>query len=237
MTLPVLTHPTFELEIPSTKEKVTCRPFLVKEEKILLLAQESGNPNDMIKAVKQIISNCIIEGEVNLSAAPTFDIEFIFLRLRSNSVGQTAKFSINDEDTKQEVDIEVDLNQVNVVFPEGHQPDIKLNDDVSLMMKYPTYATLEKLSLSDMNTVGTEITFDMIKSCIDKIYVGDEEVHELKDYSKKEVNDFVDSFSTDNFQDVQNFFDTMPKLEHKIEYKVGKKTKTRVLSGLADFFS
>ena len=237
MTLPVLTHPTFELEIPSTKEKVTCRPFLVKEEKILLLAQESGNPNDMIKAVKQIISNCIIEGEVNLSAAPTFDIEFIFLRLRSNSVGQTAKFSINDEDTKQEVDIEVDLNQVNVVFPEGHQPDIKLNDDVSLMMKYPTYATLEKLSLSDMNTVGTEITFDMIKSCIDKIYVGDEEVHELKDYSKKEVNDFVDSFSTDNFQDVQNFFDTMPKLEHKIEYKVGKKTKTKVLSGLADFFS
>jgi len=237
MALPVLTHPTFELEIPSTKEKITCRPFLVKEEKILLLAQESGNPNDMIKAVKQIINNCIIEGDVNVKAAPTFDIEFIFLRLRSNSVGQTAKFSITDTDTNQEIDIEVDLNEVNVLFPEEHEPNIKLNDDVSLMMRYPTYDTLEKISQLEDDVLGTEVTFDMIKNCIDKIYVGDEEVHELKDYSKKEVNDFIDSFDTDNFKEIQSFFDTMPKLEHTVEYKSGKKTKTKVLSGLADFFS
>ena len=105
------------------------------------------------------------------------------------------------------------------------------------MMRYPTYKSLEVIAKSGNTNVTTEITFDMIKSCIDKIYVGDEEVLELKDYSKKEVNDFVDSFTSENFQDVQNFFDTMPKLEHKIEYKVGKKNKTRVLSGLADFFS
>ena len=237
MALPILTHPTFELEIPSTKEKITCRPFLVKEEKILLLAQESGNPSDMIKSVKQIMTNCIVEGSMDVGNAPTFDIEYIFLRLRANSVSQTAKFTINDEETSEEIVAEVDLNTVEVQFDKNHKRDIKLNNDVSLMMRYPTYKSLEVIAKSGNTNVTTEITFDMIKSCIDKIYVGDEEVLELKDYSKKEVNDFVDSFTSENFQDVQNFFDTMPKLEHKIEYKVGKKNKTRVLSGLADFFS
>ena len=237
MALPILTHPTFELEIPSTKEKITCRPFLVKEEKILLLAQESGNPSDMIKSVKQIMTNCIVEGSMDVGNAPTFDFEYIFLRLRANSVGQTAKFTINDEETSEEIVAEVDLNTVEVQFDKNHKRDIKLNNDVSLMMRYPTYKSLEVIAKSGNTNVTTEITFDMIKSCIDKIYVGDEEVLELKDYSKKEVNDFVDSFTSENFQDVQNFFDTMPKLEHKIEYKVGKKNKTRVLSGLADFFS
>ena len=237
MALPVLTHPTFELEIPSTKEKITCRPFLVKEEKILLLAQESGNPNDMIKAVKQIMTNCIIEGTMDVGNAPTFDIEFIFLRLRANSVGQTSKFTIIDEETSEEIVNEVDLNAVEVQFNKDHTPDVKLNNDVNLTMKYPTYKSLELMAKTGETDMTTEVTFDMIKSCIDKIYVGDEEVHELKDYSKKEVNDFIDSFTSENFRDVQAFFDTMPKLEHTIEYKVGKKNKTRVLSGLADFFS
>ena len=119
MALPVLKHPTFELEVPSTKERITCRPFLVKEEKVLLLAQESGNPNDMINAVKQIIGNCIVEGEVDLATAPTFDLEFIFLRLRANSVGQTSKFSITDEESGKEIPIEVNLNDVVVEFTEG----------------------------------------------------------------------------------------------------------------------
>ena len=237
MALPVLTHPTFELEIPSTKEKITCRPFLVKEEKILLLAQESGNPNDMIKAVKQIMTNCIIEGTMDVGNAPTFDIEFIFLRLRANSVGQTSKFTIIDEETSEEIVNEVDLNAVEVQFNKDHTPNVKLNNDVNLTMRYPTYKSLELMAKTGETDMTTEATFDMIKSCIDKIYVGDEEVHELKDYSKKEVNDFIDSFTSENFRDVQAFFDTMPKLEHTIEYKVGKKNKTRVLSGLADFFS
>ena len=235
MALPVLKHPTFELEVPSTKEKISCRPFLVKEEKVLLLAQESGNPNDMIKAVKQIINNCIIEGEVNLNTAPTFDVEFIFLRLRANSVGQTAKFTIADEEAAEGVPVEVDLNTVEVQFTEDHSTDVKLNDNISLLMKYPTYVALEAIAKSGEMT--TQVTFDMIKECIDKIYVGDEEVHELKDYSKKEVDEFIESFNTENFKDVQNFFDTMPKLEHTVKYKVGKKNKEKVLSGLADFFS
>ena len=235
MALPVLKHPTFELEVPSTKEKISCRPFLVKEEKVLLLAQESGNPNDMIKAVKQIINNCIIEGEVNLNTAPTFDVEFIFLRLRANSVGQTAKFTIADEEAAEGVPVEVDLNTVEVQFTEDHSTDVKLNDDISLLMKYPTYVALEAIAKSGEMT--TQVTFDMIKECIDKIYVGDEEVHELKDYNKKEVDEFIESFNTENFKDVQNFFDTMPKLEHTVKYKVGKKNKQKVLSGLADFFS
>lgn len=235
MALPVLKHPTFELEVPSTKEKISCRPFLVKEEKILLLAQESGNPNDMINGVKQIISNCIIEGEVDLNSAPTFDIEFIFLRLRANSVGQTAKFSIADEEAAEGIPVEVDLNTVEVKFNKDHTSDIKLNDDISLLMKYPTYVSLE--SIAKGGELTTQVTFDMIKECIDKIYVGDEEVHELKDYNKKEVDEFIESFNTENFKDVQNFFDTMPKLEHTVKYKVGKKNKQKVLTGLADFFS
>ena len=236
MALPVLKHPTFELEVPSTKEVITCRPFLVKEEKILLLAQESGNPNDMINAVKQIISNCIVNGEVEIATAPTFDIEFIFLRLRANSVGQTSKFSVSDEEAAEEIPVEVNLNDVNVQFTEDHSTDVKLNNDVSLLMRYPTYTTLEKIAAIG-GDMGAAVTFDMIKHCIDKIYVGDEEVHELKDYSKKEVDTFVDSFTTENFQDIQTFFDTMPKLQHTIKYKVGKKNKHKVLSGLADFFS
>ena len=235
MSLPVINTPTYELVVPSTKEKLTYRPFLVKEEKILLLAQESGNPNDMINAVKQIISNCIVEGEVDLNTSPTFDIEFIFLRLRANSVGQTAKFSITDEEAAEGIPIEVDLNTVEVQFNKDHTSDIKLNDDVSLLMKYPTYVSLE--SIAKGGEMNTQVTFEMIKECIDKIYVGDEEVHELKDYSKKEVDQFIESFNTENFKDVQNFFDTMPKLEHTIKYKVGKKNKQKVLAGLADFFS
>ena len=236
MALPVLKHPTFELEVPSTKERITCRPFLVKEEKVLLLAQESGNPNDMINAVKQIIGNCIVEGEVDLATAPTFDLEFIFLRLRANSVGQTSKFSITDEESGKEIPIEVNLNDVVVEFTEGHKPDVMLNNDVSLLMRYPTYTSLERIAAAG-GEMGAAVTFDMIEQCIDKIYVGDEEVHELKDYSKKEVSEFIDSFTTENFQDVQKFFDSMPKLQHTINYKVGKKNKQKVLSGLADFFS
>ena len=235
MALPVLKHPTFELEIPSTKEKIKCRPFLVKEEKILLLAQESGNANDMISATKQIINNCIVEGDIDLNASPTFDIELIFLRLRSNSVGQTAKLMLTDEDANEPIPVEVDLNTVEVEFNDAHTSDIKLNNDVSLLMKYPTYTAYE--NLAGVENMGAEVTFDMIKLCIDKIYVGDEEVHELKDYSKKEVNDFLESFNTENFRDIQSFFDTMPQLKHTVKYKVGKKNKQRVLSGLADFFS
>ena len=234
MALPVLSHPTFDLTIPSSKEKVVYRPFLVKEEKILLLAQEANEVKDLTRSVKQIINNCIVEGELDVQNAPTFDLGYIFLKLRANSVSDLAKFKISDEETQKEVDIELDLKDVEIHYTDGHDSKIKLNDVVSLQMKYPTYDTIGTI---DENVNQVKATFDMIKACIDKVLVGEDEVHEFKDYSNSEVDAFIDSLTSQNFQDVQKFFDTMPRLEHTVEYKIGKRTKTRTFSGLADFFT
>ena len=185
MALPIMKHPTFELTVPSTKETLKYRPFLVKEEKILLLAQGSNNSKDLISAVKQI-------GMAKL---------------------------------------ELDLNLVEVQHNEGHTNIIKLDNDVHLEMKYPTYTTLSSLETDDI----METTFGMIEKCIDKVVQG-EEVMELKDFSKAEVKEFLDSLTSQNFRDIQKFFDEMPKLQHTVEYKVGKKTKSRTFTGLADFF-
>jgi len=233
MALPVLKHLTFELTVPSTQQKITYRPFLVKEEKILLLSQASDKMSDLIRSVKQIINNCIIEGDINIDVLPTFDIEYIFLKLRSNSVDDIAKFKFTDDEYKKEIDIELDLKEVEVVRPEGHNPLVELGDNVKLQMKYPTYDMLSKYG------DGAEVvkaTFEMIKVCVAQIIVGEDEVHEFKDYTVSEVDTFIDSLTSQNFRDIQTFFDTMPKLEHTVEYKVGKRTEKKVLSGLADFF-
>ena len=230
MALPIIKHPTFELKVPSTGNNLRYRPFLVKEEKILLLAQGSNESKDLVSAVKQIVNNCIVEGDVNVDAAPTFDLEYIFLKLRAASVGEIAKFTLNEDDGKEAV-VEFDLNDVEVKSGEGHTNMVDLGDDISLQMKYPTYTTLGNLKGS--STV--DITFEMIEKCIDKVIQG-EEVSELKDYSKAEVKEFLDSLTSQNLRDIQNFFDTLPKLEHTVEYKVGKDKKTKTFSGLADFF-
>ena len=233
MGLPVLKHPTFELTVPSTNQKITYRPFLVKEEKILLLSQASNKLKDVIRSVKQIINNCVLEGEVNVDILPTFDIEYIFLKLRANSVNDIAKFKIPDEETKKDVNIELDLKDVEIYRPEGHNSLIDVGDNVKLQMRYPTYDALEKFGEGQETA---KATFDMIKVCIDQVLVGEDEVHQFKDYSEKEVDTFVESLSSKAFVDVQKFFDTMPRLEHTVEYKIGKRTEKKVFSGLADFF-
>ena len=171
---------------------------------------------------------------MDVQNAPTFDLEYIFLKLRANSVSDLAKFKISDEETQKEVDIELDLKDVEIHYTDGHDSKIKLNDVVSLQMRYPTYETIGTI---DENVNQVKATFDMIKACIDKVLVGEDEVHEFKDYSNSEVDAFIDSLTSQNFQDVQKFFDTMPRLEHTVEYKIGKRTKTRTFSGLADFFT
>ena len=236
MALPVLQHPTFELTVPSTGEKVIYRPFLVKEEKILLLSQASAKLDDLVRSVKQIINNCIVEGNINVDALPTFDIEYIFLKLRAHSVSDLAKFSIPDDESKKAIDIEFDLKDVEIVRTEGHTNIIELQNGVKLEMKYPTYDTL---TMFGEGAQVAQATFDMIKVCIDKVVVGDgeqQEVYEFKDYTDKEVDAFVDSLTSQAFRDVQEFFDTMPRLEHTIEYKAGKRTKKKTFVGLADFF-
>ncbi len=230
MALPIMKHPTFELTVPSTKAKLKYRPFLVKEEKILLLAQGSNNPKDLIQAVKQIVTNCIIEGDVDVDNSPTFDLEYIFLKLRANSVSDVAKFTLTEE-TGEESKIELDLNTVEVQHTKDHTNIIDLGDGVHLEMKYPTYTTLGSVTSEDV----VEVTFGMIERCIDKVIQG-EEVMELKDFSKADVKEFLDSLTSQNFRDIQKFFDEIPKLQHTVEYKVGKEKKTRTFTGLADFF-
>jgi hypothetical protein len=221
------------LTVPSTQQKITYRPFLVKEEKILLLSQASDKLDDLVRSVKQIINNCILSGEANVDALPTFDIEYIFLKLRANSVNDIASFRITDEESKKEIKIDLDLKDVEVLNTEGHKDIVDLGDNVKLQMKYPTYDMLTKFG--DGGEV-VQATFDMIKVCVAQILVGEDEVHEFKDYTTSEVDGFIDSLTSQNFKDVQNFFDTMPRLEHSVEYKVGKRTETKVFSGLADFF-
>ena len=202
MGLPILQHPTFELTIPSTNKSLTYRPFLVKEEKVLLLAQESDEMKDLTRAIKQILKNCIVDGEIDLEAAPTFDIEYMFLHLRANSVSNKAKFNINDPESKKPIVVELDLKEVNVQHNDDHNSLIKLDDKVSLQMKYPTYETISLFDNMD-NMVDT--TFGMIKYCVDKVLVGEEEVYEFKDYSDKEIDEFIDSLTTEHFKNIQTF--------------------------------
>ena len=230
MALPIMKHPTFELTVPSTKSILKYRPFLVKEEKILLLAQGSNQTKDLISAVKQIVSNCVIEGDIDVDKAPTFDLEYIFLKLRANSVSDIAKFTLTEEGGEQSK-IEIDLNQVEIQHTENHSNIVDLGNGVHLEMRYPTYTTLSNLK----NTNAVDVTFEMIEKCIDKVIQG-EEVMELKDFSKADVKEFLDSLTSQNFRDIQAFFDGIPKLQHTVEYKVGKEKKSRTFTGLADFF-
>jgi hypothetical protein len=238
MALPVMKHPTFELTVPSTKERLRYRPFLVKEEKILLLAQQSGQSSEMIHAVKQIISNCMIEGNIDIERSPTFDVEYMFLKLRSNSISDAAKFRFMDEGQEEPVEVEIDLDDVEVKFTKGHSNQIKVNEDILLEMKYPTYDDLSK-SVEDDKASAVDITFDMISRCVDKVYEGsgDEQVvYQFNDFSVDEQKEFIDGLSSEAFKSLQSFFEKLPKLTHDVKYKVGKKTKTRTFSGIADFF-
>ena len=233
MTLPIINTPTYELEVPSTKEKITYRPFLVKEEKLLLAAMETGEgEGDLVRALKQIITNCLIS-EINLDNMATFDMEYIFLNLRAKSVGEVAKVTVlcpDDEET--EVTLEIPLDDINVSFTEGHTNKITLTDSIGMTMKYPDFnlASLQR-------ETGAEYLFDMIKGCIAQITEG-ETIYERVDFNDKELDTFIDSLSTKQLEPVQQFFETMPKLKHevKVTNPKTKKKSTITLEGLDAFF-
>jgi len=236
MALPKLTTPTYELEVPSTDEKIKYRPFLVREEKILLMSMESGKNADIINAVKEIVSECTFK-KINLGTLPMFDVEYIFLQIRSKSVGEISKLRLlSPDDGKTYADVEINLTEVKVQVEEGHTNKIELDDGMGIIMTYPTIDTFAN---NNIQTVTAANMLDVVSTCILQIYEKDgEKVYEAKDQTKKEISEFIESLQTKHFQKLQNFFNTMPKLKHTIKIKnpKTKKESEMILNGLNDFF-
>jgi len=237
MALPKLTTPTYELEVPSTDEKLKYRPFLVREEKILLIALESGKSEDIITAIKDIVTECTY-GKIDLGKMPMFDVEYIFLNIRAKSVGEVSTLKLLCPDDKETyVNIDIDLSEIMVQVDEGHNPKIELTDEMGMIMTYPS---IDSLSATGVTDITADNMLDVIGACVLQIYdKKGEEVFEAKDQTKKELSDFVESLNTKQFEGVQKFFDTMPKLKHTVELenpKTGVKSEI-VLQGLNDFFA
>ncbi|SVA17373.1 uncharacterized protein METZ01_LOCUS70227 [marine metagenome] len=233
MTLPVINTPTYELVVPSTKEKLTYRPFLVKEEKILLMAMEEEKDSQLNRALKQVVHNCTFE-KIDVGKLPLFDLEYIFLRIRAKSVGEVAKIQVLCEDDGETyVPIEVDLESIEVEFQEDHSTKIELTDEIGIEMGYPTFEFLNfKADQTEVNQL-----FDIIGSSIERVYEG-ETVYEKADFSKKDLKVFLESLTSEQFLRVQKFFETMPRLRHKFEV-TNPKTKKKneiTLEGLQAFF-
>ena len=236
MALPKLNTPTYELEIPSTDEKIKYRPFLVKEEKILMMAMEAGKSSDITGTVKEIVHECTF-GKLDVSKLPMFDVEYLFLNIRAKSVGEVSKLKILCPDDKETyAEVEVDLTKVQVQVDEEHTNKIILSDDAGMIMTYPTIDSFKETGITDITPANM---LDVIGNCILQIYEEKgEKVYDPKDQSKKELIEFLEQLNTQQFKDVQNFFDTMPKLKHEIEVlnpKTKKKSKI-TLTGLNDFF-
>ena len=235
MALPKLTTPTYELEIPSTDEKIKFRPFLVKEEKILLIAMEAKEQSGIISAVKAIVENCTF-GKFNVAKSPMFDVEYVFLNIRAKSVGEISTVNLACLDDKETfVKTEIDLTKVEVEMPKDHSNKVELTDEMGMIMTYPTIDSFSNFE----GGINASNMIDVISSCILQIYdKKGEEVFEAKDSTKKELVDFIEQLNSKQFQDVQGFFDTMPKLTHtvKITNPKTKKESEIVLSGLNDFF-
>ena len=236
MALPTINTPTYELVVPSTDEKIKYRPFLVKEEKILLIASESGKQEDIINAIKQIATACTF-GKLKIGRMPMFDVEYIFLQIRAKSVGEVSELTLIAPDDKEtRVIVEVDLSEVKVQEIEGHTNKIELTDEMGIYMQYPTVDTFGK---SGMTEITASNMLEVISACIAQVYdKKGEEVWESKDSTKKELVDFIEQLSSKQFAEIQKFFDTMPKLKHVVTVKNPKTKKETdvVLSGLSDFF-
>ena len=236
MALPMINVPTYELVVPSTDEKVKYRPFLVKEEKILLIAMESGEPDEMIQAVKNIVDECTYN-KLKLGQMPMFDVEYLFLNIRAKSVGEVSKLKVLcQDDMETYANVEIDLNDVKVQVDDGHRNKIELSDEMGVIMKYPTIDSFADNGIEEMKPSNM---IDVIVTCISQIYdKKGEEVHFAKDQTKKELIDFIEQMNTKQFADVQRFYDTMPSLKHTIKIE-NPKTKVEsevTLTGLSDFF-
>lgn len=237
MALPKIDQPLFEIEIPSTGKKARYRPFTVKEEKILLIAQESREQNQILLAVKQIITNCV--PDVDVEKLAIFDLEYLILNIRAKSVNNEIDFGFMDPDTEERIDVTVDVNDIKVEFNPDHEKKVELNSQYYVMMRYPTLKEVTNLSNSTEESNETEKMFNTMISCIDTLVDQQtDEVYKLEEFSSEEVSDFVDGFTSTVVEQLQKFFTTMPKLSHTINYKDKEgKDKVFVVEGMDSFFT
>ena len=239
MPLPKIATPTYELELPSTGKPVKYRPFLVKEEKVLVIALESEDTKQITNAIKSVLRNCILTKGIKVENLPTFDIEYLFLNIRGKSVGEELDLSvICPDDGETEVPVKLNLDDIEVQKKEEHTNQIKLDDSLMMELKYPSLDQFIKSNFDFNETNQMDQSFALIASCIDKIY-SEDEVWATEDCTKKEVNEFLESMNSSQFKEIEKFFDTMPKLKHTITI-TNPKTEVEsevVLEGLASFFA
>jgi len=239
MPLPKISTPTYELDLPSTGQTIQYRPFLVREEKLLVLALESENMKEISSAIKTVIKNCILSKGVKIESLPTFDIEYLFLNIRGKSVGEEIEVNVicpDDEDITVPVTISVD--EIQVVKNKKHTNKIQVDDSIMMEMKYPSLDQFIKNNFDFSGSNLIDQSFDLVASCIDKVYQGDE-VWSCADVTQKELMEFLDQFNTQQFQQIETFFETMPKLSHTVKIKNPKSgiESEVVLEGLANFFA
>jgi hypothetical protein len=232
MALPKIDLPIYELTLPSNGKKIQYRPFTVKEEKILLTAQQSKEPDQIIVAIKQIINNCIIEYDVDNLAL--FDLEYILINVRSRSIDNNVEFEIEDPDTKEKIKLVLNLENVKVHTDENHTNKIPVDDSYTLFLKYPNIDDFA--NILNKENLSLEESYDILISCIDKLASIDE-VYNFKDFTKTQVDDFIDSLHSDITKKIKEFFDTMPKVRHEIKYKNSNgDEKIFTIQGTQSFF-
>ena len=231
--LPKLDTPTYRLTLPSTKEEIQYRPFLVKEQKLLMMAQESENENEIIDMVSQIVNACTFE-KIDVDTSPMFDIEYIFLQIRGKSVGEKIDLNLTcPDDEKTSVPVQVDINDISVLMSEEHSNEVDLNNDIKMTFRYPLLKDVKGIPA---NTKDVDLIFHLLNSCIESIKHGDETYNRV-DISEKELTEFIDSLTGEQFERITEFFQTMPKLRHVIPVK-NPKTEVEsevVVEGLASF--
>ena len=239
MPLPKIVTPTYELELPSSGETIKYRPFLVKEEKVLVIALESEDNKQITTAIKTVLKNCIQTKGIKVEQLPTFDIEYLFLNIRGKSVGETIEVNVTcPDDEVTTTMVEIDLDAIEVQKNEDHTTQIKLDDNIMMELRYPSLEQFIKSNFDFTDENQMDQSFQLIGQCIDKIYTADE-VWAAADCTKKEINEFLESMNSNQFKDIEAFFETMPKLQHTVTV-TNPKTNVEsevVIEGLASFFA
>lgn len=232
MSLPKIDLPLYELKLPSTGRKIKYRPFTVKEEKILLVAQESNDREQELLAAKQIVNNCLIKTDVSKLAM--FDLEYVMMVLRAKSVDNSVKFTVGDPDTQERVELELNIDEVQIVKDPKHTKKIRINDEFTLFLKYPTIDQFA--AIINMDATDPLVNYHIMTSCLDQL-ASEEETFKFADYKQEDIDEFMNNMTGEVMKQIQNFFETMPKLRHEIKYTNSQgKEQTFVIEGMRSFF-